>query len=173
MKPLEEWKDIVGYEGLYQVSNFGRVRSFKWKREYILKQFSDTKGYLRVALYKNKTCKRRFVHLIMMESFFPVFDKTLQINHKDGCKYNNVLNNLEWVTPSQNVRHAIANGLKPKQYGEDIGTHKLTNEDVLSIRNEYSRGVRGKGYKTLGKKYKVSPRTIKFIVSGETWKEVS
>ena len=79
----EEWKDIKGYEGLYQISNFGRVKSLYFKKEKILKPHS-TKGYLTVRLYRNKIGKDFYIHCLVMDTFNPNKDKSIELNQIFG-----------------------------------------------------------------------------------------
>ena len=99
----EVWKDIPEYEGLYQVSNLGRVKSLK--REKFLKPNVDAYGYLCVDLYKNKNHNFKRIHRHVAEAFIPNLENKPQINHIDGNKQNNNVNNLEWVTPCENIKH--------------------------------------------------------------------
>lgn len=99
----EVWKNIKGYENLYEVSNFGNVRN---KNKKQIKQ-SDNKGYLCVELYKNNIRKHYRVHRLVMYSFNDNNDHNLDINHIDGNKYNNRLDNLEWCTRKENLIHAV------------------------------------------------------------------
>lgn len=116
----EVWKDIKGYEGLYQVSNFGRVKSlFRYKK--ILKLCKSESGYLCVNLYKNKKMKRITVHRLVAENF--INKPTLEVNHKDGNKENNFISNLEWVTTKENIIHRFK-VLKQKPY------RKYTDENI-------------------------------------------
>ena len=104
----ELWRDIVGYEELYQVSNFGRVKSLnynKTKKAKILKGRSGV--YLHVGLYKHGYAEDFNVHRLVAEVFIPNPDNLPQVNHKDGNKHNNHVNNLEWVTVSENAFHSI------------------------------------------------------------------
>ena len=95
----EIWKDIPDYEGLYQVSNLGRVKSFQRNREMILKPRDNKLGYLKVILSKNKINKNIFVHRIVLLVFKPeIYFNKADVNHMDGNKYNNKLTNLEWCT---------------------------------------------------------------------------
>ena len=116
---MEIWKDIEGYEGLYQVSNLGRVKSiYGWcgnrfvKRTKILKLKINNKGYTKVYLYKNKKSKMFFVHRLVAMAFVPNPNNLPQVNHKDGNKLNNSIGNLEWCTCSENIKHAYKTGLK-------------------------------------------------------------
>jgi len=114
----EIFKDIPNYEGLYQISNYGTIKSLIFKnnicclnRERILTKKYNNKGYEIVILYKNGTHQTKLVHRIMAEVFLKDYSKELEINHKDGNKKNNYIDNLEMCTRKENVRHAINNGL--------------------------------------------------------------
>lgn len=105
----EIWKDIKGYEGLYQVSNIGNVKSLNYNRtgeERIRKPKVDRYGYLTLMLYKNGKCKTLFVHRLVLMAFNPINNMdSLQVNHKDENKQNNNLDNLEWCTPKYNSNY--------------------------------------------------------------------
>ena len=98
----ELWKDIKNYEGHYQVSNFGRVKSIKFGKEIILKPVTDRHGYLIVGLWKNNKQKTYKVHRLVMEAFIPNTDNLPCVNHKDEDKTNNNVENLEWCTYTYN-----------------------------------------------------------------------
>ena len=105
----EIWKDIPGYEGLYQASNFGRIRSLKRNKVRILKPRRRRDGYYMVALYLNNVAKNAIIHRLVWTSFNGAIPEGLQINHKDEVKTNNTLLNLELVTPSQNLNYGTRN----------------------------------------------------------------
>ena len=121
----EIWKDIKNYEGLYQVSDLGDVKSLpKFRRTtknynqlgYIsktklLRKRKTKRGYYLVTLYKDKEAKSMYVHRLVAENFISNIDNKPCINHKDGDKTNNNKNNLEWCTYSENMIHAHATGL--------------------------------------------------------------
>lgn len=101
---MEEWKDIEGYEGKYQVSNKGRVKALNFKRtskEKIIKE-ANNKGYKAVKLWKFGKRKSYLVHRLVALSFIPNPKKLPQINHKDEDKLNNNADNLEWCTQFYN-----------------------------------------------------------------------
>ncbi len=100
----EIWRDIQGYEGLYQVSNFGRVKSLKTNR--ILKGSQINSGYLEVVLCKNKIHKHLLVHRLVAQAFIENSNNKKEVNHIDGDKQNNNVINLEWVTRSENELHS-------------------------------------------------------------------
>lgn len=106
----EIWKEVNGYEGLYQVSTFGRVKSLK--RNIILSQIKGTGGYRMVNLYENKKRSKKLVHRLVAQEFIENPTDKEQVNHIDGNKSNNYLSNLEWATRSENVKHAYLIGLK-------------------------------------------------------------
>jgi hypothetical protein len=101
----EIWKNIKGYEGLYQVSNLGRVRSLKRSSKNILTGSTGTTGYRHVILTKNGILKNRDVHRIVAEHFIPNPDNLPQINHKDENILNNEVSNLEWCTAKYNCNY--------------------------------------------------------------------
>lgn len=107
----EIWKDIPGYEGLYQVSSKGNVRSLNWRncgfvRNLYLKKHN--RGYRHVELAKDGTRKAFTVHRLVAMTFIPNPNNYQTINHIDEDKTNNTVENLEWCTPSQNMRHTIS-----------------------------------------------------------------
>lgn len=117
----EIWKDIAGYEGKYQVSNRGRVKSLNYNRtgqERILKVGNVGNGYLGVILYKNGKIKRCKIHRLVTTAFIPNPDNLPEVNHKDKNKTNNCVDNLEWCTTQYNIDYS-----KSKQV---IGIHKVT-----------------------------------------------
>jgi hypothetical protein len=110
----EVWKEIDGYEGLYQVSSLGKVFSLRNTKN--IKLNLSEKGYFRVDLWKENKRNSLRVHRLVAKSFIDNPDNKPQVNHIDGIKTNNNINNLEWSTPSENVRHAISLGLKKTSY---------------------------------------------------------
>ena len=105
---MEEWKDIAGYEGLYQISNLGRVKSLrnnKMRKEKILKVKKNTTGYLYLSLYKNNVGKNYLLHRLVAEAFLENPNNYPCINHKDENKEKNNVNNLEWCTYLYNSRY--------------------------------------------------------------------
>lgn len=165
---IEAWKTVSGFDGLYEVSSLGRVRSKRGVRS----TYVGHRGYVQVTLYKNSTAYPKKVHRLVAEAFLDNSLNKREVNHIDGNKLNNTVSNLEWVTPSENKIHAQRMGLSPKppvRRGEDNLSSKLTDEQVKQIRADYRKGSREYGSTALAKKYGVSYRTILYIVSGEHW----
>ena len=173
----EIWKEAVGYEGYYEVSSYGRVKSLRRRvrcgenrhrtiKGKILKPVAGSGNYLYVTINaKPLACKTEAVHRLVAYAFLgdrP--DDDYQVNHIDGNKENNRAENLEWVTPKQNSRHAAEMGLMP--HGERCATSKLTDEEVVKIRVLVKSGAtRSK----LKKKHNVSRGTIDAIMQGRAW----
>ena len=101
----EIWKDIEGYEGLYQISNYGKIKSFHKNKILILNNSIDRYGYYFIRLSKNGESKRFAVHRLVCFAFIPNKENKPYVNHKDGNPKNNNVNNLEWCTPSENMFH--------------------------------------------------------------------
>lgn len=127
----EIWKDIEGYEGLYQVSNLGNVYSCKYKK--IFKPCIRRK-YFSVILSKNKVIKNCYVHRLVAAAFIPNPDNKPQVNHKDLNKLNNELSNLEWVTVKDNIIHGINKGARKKSYLSSAKNNKLR---ILRLNSGY------------------------------------
>lgn len=122
---VEQWKDIKNYENLYQISNFGRIKSKSritnvgiknvkqcLRQERLLKIQKLTKGYCGVRLYKNKIGKTFKIHRLVAEHFIDNPNNYKQVNHIDGNKENNRFDNLEWCTCEQNMKHSYKIGLR-------------------------------------------------------------
>lgn len=102
----EQWKDIDGYDGMYQVSDLGRVRSKKYGYWKVLRQGKTNWGYLQVALSKENKVKRFSVHRLVAQAFIPNDDESkTQINHRNECKDCNKVSNLEWCSASYNMTY--------------------------------------------------------------------
>jgi hypothetical protein len=146
----EVWKGAVGYEGFYQVSNLGNVKSCervvkharggnKLLKPKDMRLNSDKYGYKIVCLCKNGEEKTNKVHRLVANTFIENVDNKLQVNHINGIKFDNNVYNLEWATPSENLKHAYSNGLKKTSVNNEkavLAFDKLTNElvsDFVSI----------------------------------------
>lgn len=132
---MELWKDIEGYEGYYQISSYGNVKSLLTNK--ILTGDTNSLGYRRVWLYQ-PIKKRMFIHRLVALHFCEGYKKELVVNHKDGNKQNNKAENLEWITRSENDLHAYKNNLRqphPCQFKKKIISYDLTTNAVIKIYN--------------------------------------
>lgn len=123
----EIWKDIENYEGIYQVSNLGRVRSLNYRNTNKIKLLSvhtNTKGYLDAHLAKNGISHHCVIHRLVAKAFISNPNNLPQVNHIDGNKKNNCINNLEWCNNSQNMKHAYKMGMIHKMIGVNNPKHK-------------------------------------------------
>ena len=111
---MEEFKDIKSYEGLYKVNRQGEVYSYITNKK--IKGSIDSNGYRQMHLSKNGEYKKKSLHRIVAEAFLPNPNNLPEVNHKDGNKLNNSVDNLEWCSSSYNHVHAFENGLHSKEY---------------------------------------------------------
>jgi hypothetical protein len=183
----EIWKPVVGYEGYYEISNLGRVKTSaifirhdgNWSEEggYIKKikirnQQTNRYGYKTIKLCKLGNCKQMRVHRLVAEAFIPTDNLNNQINHIDGDKTNNNIANLEWVTAAENMRHAWETGLVNKDHTIGSKHHNalLDEQKVVEIRKLYEAG--GITQKEIAEMYGVKFGTIKDVISKRTWNHV-
>lgn len=126
----ESWKDVKEYEGLYQVSTLGRIKSLKYKKVMLPAKGKD--GYLKICFTKNNKKKTIKIHRIVAENFIPNPMNLSQVNHIDGNKNNNSVSNLEWCTQSENMQHAFKNHLIVRKKGKDSSKAKKVNQYSLT-----------------------------------------
>ena len=125
----EEWRDIEGYEGLYQVSNLGNVRSLRTKA--IMKTNITNWGYCQVCLRAHGERKNKAVHRLVAIAFIPNSESKDEVNHINGIKTDNRADNLEWVTRRENIRHAYKSGLR-NAVDEAHGQMKVVAINVIT-----------------------------------------
>jgi hypothetical protein len=173
---VEEWKDVVGYEGIYQVSSLGRVMRVAGGHGAtpgrIMKPMRDGNGYLQVSLYRDRKRARLYVHRMVAIAFLGQQPPGCEVNHKNGDRDDPRAENLEWVTRSENHRHAyrvLGREAAPSK-GEAHGRSKLTRDDVKRIRMLYATGEYLQA--ELGEMFGVTGATIGQVVRRETWKHV-
>ena len=159
------WEDVKGYEGLYQVSNTGIIKTVgkvdrqgRIKKEKIKSVTCNSRGYYMVNLCKDGKCKLSFVHRLVAKAFLPDIEGKEIVNHKDRNIKNNHVSNLEYVTHSENTLHAIGGASHHKAI--------LSDEDVKWIRENYVKGSRTLGSGALSKRFGVSATTIYNYVNG-------
>ena len=135
---MEEWRDIPGYESFYQVSNLGNVRSIRFNKIRNMKSW-DSHGYRAVELCMNNNRYTVGIHRLVALTFIPNPENKPEVNHKDRNKSNNNVENLEWVTQSENVAHAYRHGVEPRPTHQDQPFQKeildiIENKKYFSIR---------------------------------------
>lgn len=163
------WKTITEYESLYEVSSLGDIKSLRSGK--ILKKSKQTAGYLKVNLSYNGIVKRPLVHRVVAKYFIDNPDNKKTVNHKDGNKLNNNINNLEWSTYSENISHAYKNKLNTPhgQKGSTHGRSKLNESDIFNIRSLLNKGLT---HTYIASLFNVSIRTIGLIKSRKTWSHI-
>ncbi|MEH7116087.1 NUMOD4 motif-containing HNH endonuclease [Neobacillus vireti] len=168
----EVWKDINGFEGYYQVSNIGRVRSVdridslnRLHKSRLTTIYDNGKGYKRVSLYKESNNYYRYVHRLVAEVFIDNPDNKTDVNHIDGDKSNNNYTNLSWVTKKENIQHAVKNELI--KTGEKSKAAKLSEEDVKYIREYYDPKNKKFNANSLSNKFNVSYWQIIKVAHGQ------
>lgn len=160
----ELWMPVVEYEGLYEISNFGRIRSLIKRGNSILKikktSLDIKTGYITVQLRKNNIPVTKRIHRLVAEAHLPNLENKPCVNHKDGNKTNCNLDNLEWTTYSENTLHSFKNGLQKKIFGDSNYITKISDLQVLEIRQLIKEG---KTNKDIAKIYQVNPSQISRI----------
>jgi hypothetical protein len=167
-----QWLPVVGYEGLYEVSNCGHVRRTCNKR--LKTQVNHKQGYLVVYLSENNRTHGYLVHRLVAEAFIGPLASLIEVNHIDGVKTNNNVTNLELVTRQQNIDHAVATGLIANK-GENNPQAKLTADQVCQIRRRYTPGGYrngGPGYIALAGEFNLNPGTIRDIIKNKIWRHI-
>lgn len=163
----EAWRDVKGYEGRYQVSDLGRVRNSRSGR--LLRQ-KDARGYLGVTLFKRDARFFTGVHRLVAAAFIRPPLPGEQIDHIDGKKQNNCVDNLEWVTPKENIRRSIAGGLKVQARGE---RHGQCNSTAEQVRVAVALVKGGMPQYAAAKRVGKSKQWISRIFTGQTWKHLN
>lgn len=158
-----KWFSIYGYENLYWVNKDGQVKS----NRKILSPQKDTGGYLQVSLYKNKIKKITLVHRIVAKTFIKNKKNKYAINHKDNNRSNNNVSNLEWVTRKENMEHSSKQKRMIGRKGELSHLSKLTIKQIKEIRS-----ISGVSQISIAKKYGISYRNLRHILTKKTWQNV-
>ena len=151
MTESEVWKDVVGYEGLYKVSNKGNIYSVerigingRKLGGIILKPRYDRNGYLQVGIYKNGKQKSKTVHRLVAEAFIPNLNGFLEINHIDEDKINNHVKNLEWCTREYNINHGERTEKVTQKLSKKVRAINIKTGEVITFNS--TAEARGKGY---------------------------
>lgn len=153
----------------YYVDENGAIWSERTQK--IMSTFTDKDGYQRVRLTMTNGKRRNFpVHRLVMTMFCPIEGMmNLQVNHKNGNKFDNTLNNLEWCTCQENIEHAVRTNLRDNK-GEKNYFHKITEQDVKEIRQLYKTG--NYTYRQLGKMFGLYEDHVSHIVRGLAWSHI-
>lgn len=162
---LQVWEPITGYEN-YSISNRGEVKN---SHKRLLKPYRDGKGYMAVALCKNGVPETKLVHRLVAAAFISNPENKATVNHINGVKTDNRIENLEWASQSENNKHAYDTGLSKakRNAGNNNGRAKLTNSDVAEIR-ELLKNKELK-QKDIAIRYGVHPTCIGAIKKGKSW----
>lgn len=183
----EIWKSVIGiengfYDGLYEVSNLGRWKllprklpnsrgeGFRTTKEKITTG-TNSHGYRTVILKKNRIKKQIGLHILSAKAFLPNPQDFAYVNHKDGNRWNNTIENLEWCTPKENSRHAWDMGLIKATKGEERSTAKLTESQVKTMRDIYEGGEYS--YVKLGAMFGICASVARDVVTRKKWKHVA
>jgi len=161
----EMWKPVAGYEGLYSVSNRGRVRRDKYKgirKPTILKPRNSNHGYKQVALFRNSQRKEKYVHTLVATAFIDRPIEATEVNHKNGIKADNDVKNIEWSNRKHNIRHSIKTGLRKRRF---------TDVEITLIR-EMATGKSPLNHRAIASMFRVSGSMIGSIVRRRLYKDV-
>ena len=174
----EIWNDIEGQEGKYMISNQGRVKSLKrsWftgfatitTQERLLTPRKSTGGYSRVQFIINGKNKDFDIHRLVAKAFLKNTENKPYVNHKNGIKHDNRVENLEWSTPSENCRHALATNLNT-HYGEGCRFSKLKESDIYQI---LSLRKQGKLLREIESEMNMGKGTASLICTGKRWRHI-
>lgn len=176
----EIWKEIKGFEGYYQISNLGEVKSVKRVvirsnkmklsvKERFMKQ-TLCQGYYYVDLFKEGKKTRSFIHRLIALHFIDNPQNKPSINHINGIKNDNSISNLEWATQKDNIIHAYGAGLMDSSLGENSNLSTLKEKQVIEIRNLYNSGLTNKT--KIGSMFGVTRGAIRSIVNHKSWKHL-
>lgn len=167
----EIWKDVEGYEGLYQASNLGRIKALRKERpfahtirvypEVIMKPSTTKRGYYLVQFMKNGKARHYTLHRIIAKTFIPNPDNKLTVNHINANKLDNSVSNLEWCTYSENQLHACKLGLNKTMFKSEgnISNKKVINNSTGEIYDSIIASAKANN---------ISPYRIYKMLSGET-----
>lgn len=193
----EEWRDIKGYEWLYEISSLGQIISLydakhNKFRNKVCKPQNTSNGYLRIGLHKDGKMKNALIHRLVAVAFIPNPENKREVNHKNGIKTDNRVENLEWVTAKENMTHAYKTGLldytnrdfsllragyernrdriikeqSERVKGEKNPMSKRTEEEIIKIRKMYKKGMR---FCEISRALNIDRRQISIIVKGKRW----
>lgn len=166
---MENWKPVVGYEGLYSVSDLGRIRSEardkgRCRSQKIMHQYVNKRGrgYFITSLYKDRKHHIVKIHHLVAKAFIGPTPEGYEVNHKNTDTFNNCADNLEYITHKENIGHALKFNL--------LKCAKLSEKDVIGIRESYS--IKKEPFKAIGDRFNVHSQTIANIIHRKCWKHI-
>lgn len=165
---MEIWKDIPEYDGIYKISNYGNIISLAKNQNKLMKINNVKNGYSQIVLYKNGIKKTHLVHRLVMYTFIGYSE--LEVNHINGDKYNNRLENLEYCNRSQNAKHAYEIGLQKPLRGDKVITSKLKEHDIIEI---FKLRHSGFSHQFIADKLNVSRKCISKILNRKSWTHIN
>jgi len=168
MAVYEEWRQYRDTN--LEVSSLGKIR--RVGATSVLKLYAKNEMYFYLCTTLSGKRVTLLAHRMVAETFLKNQNNLPCVNHKDGNKQNNCVNNLEWVSYSENTKHSYDTGLLKKRFGEDHHLSKLTTEQVREIKNRYISRCRKNGTRALGREFGVKHQTISDIINGKIWKGV-
>lgn len=165
----EEWKDIIGYKGIYKISSLGRIKSLKRKycrKTFVMKPSKNADGYLVTALRKNGISKTVSISRLVAIHFLENPKKFKEVNHKNSIRTDNRVNNLEWCDRKYNVNHSYKYGFCSR-VGSLNNRTKLDDNDIIFIREINKAGLFS--YREIGLMFNLSKSGVYNICKKRNW----
>lgn len=156
----EIWKDVIGFEGFYEVSSLGRVKNSRTG-----KIIGSKARYVKVTLQVKGKISHKLAHRLVAEAFIPNPKNKPTVNHRNGNKHDNTVDNLEWATYSENMQHAFDNGYKIPFFRGESRVTKLDKDDIFAVQVLIKRGSTNK---VISELFNVSPSLISMIRNGKS-----
>ena len=167
---IETWKPVPNTDGMYEVSDMGNVKSncrkVGGKKGGLLGKYLDRQGYFKCCLGVNGNTKQILIHRLVLNKFQPTTNTKLDVNHKNGIKKDNRLENLEWATRSENIRHAFNTGLMKRRCGETNPFSLFKQADIDNIWDLHYQGYRNAA---IARTMNTSKTVVGYIINGKTY----
>jgi hypothetical protein len=171
---VEQWRPVVGYEGIYSVSSFGRLRSDRtttctYTGKILRPKVRKDDGYVQARIRKDRKPTDVLMHRVVAAAFIGPCPDDFEVNHRNANRSDNRSTNLEYVTPKENVAHSINSGNRPTRYGEETTQAKLTAAQVLVIKSNPEKLIQ----RELAVVFGVCRQTISDIQRGRRWRHLT